>query len=93
MLIMHLSNQRVQKKVEVFPPYAVKKYHWFAILQLVLSTKDGYIYKNDQDDVSLFNQENIGEKIIDPIIIAKEPFQDVESNIDDLTSYKHCMLL
>ena len=24
MLIMHLSNQRVEKRVEVFPPYALK---------------------------------------------------------------------
>ena len=48
--------------------------HWFAFLQLVLSTKDGYIYKIDQDDVSLVNQENIVDKVIDPITIDKTTF-------------------
>ena len=48
--------------------------HWFAFLQLVSSTKDGYIYKIDQDDASLVNQENIVEKIIEPIIIDKTTF-------------------
>ena len=34
---------------------------WFGLLQLVLSTKDGYICKIDQDDVSLVDQENMGK--------------------------------
>ena len=47
--------------------------HWFAFLQLVSSTKDGYIYKIDQDNASLV-KENIVEKIIEPIIIDKTTF-------------------
>ena len=67
--------------------------HWFAFLKLVSSNKDGYIYKIDQDDVSLVSQENIVEKIINHIILTKQSFQDVEFNINGLTIYKHCMLL
>ena len=66
--------------------------HWFSFLQLVSGTKDGYIYKTDQDDVSL-RKNTFVQKIIDPIITDKQPFQDVESHINGLTSYKHCMLL
>ena len=62
-------------------------------MKLVSVTKDGYIHKIDQDDVSLVSQENIVEKIINHIILTKQSFQDVEFNINGLTIYKHCMLL
>ena len=45
-----------------------------SLATLVSSTKDGYIYKIDQDDASLVNHENIVQKITDPIIIGKTFF-------------------
>lgn len=54
---------------------SIEQDHWFAFFQHQFSsTKDGYICKIDQDDASLVNQENIVQKITDPIIFDKTIF-------------------